>query len=146
MVKIQSASLLKRSTLYICAITVAVSSFFAVQNGNAGDGDRHGKRASVEQRVEHLNKKLNLTEQQKQQITTIFTEAEKLTAPDRDASKEQRKEQMEAWRAQREKINEQIAAVLTPEQKVQYEKMQAEQKEKMKERMEKRKDKKDSEG
>ena len=146
MVKIQSASLLKRSTLYICAVTVAVSSFFAVQNSTAGDGDRHGKRASVEQRVENLNKKLNLTEQQKQQITVIFTESDKLMEPNREATKEQRREQMQAWRAQREKINEQIVAVLTPEQKVQYEKMQAEQKEKMKERMEKRKEKKDSEG
>lgn len=146
MVKIQSASLLKRSTLYICAVTVTVSSFFAVQNGIAGEGDRHGKRVSVEQRVEHLNKKLNLTEQQKQQITVIFTEFDKRTTPDRDATKEQRREQMQEWRAQREKINDQIVAVLTPEQKVQYEKMQAEQKEKMKERMEKRKEKKDSEG
>lgn len=143
MVKSQRTPLLKRSTLYICAVTVAVSSFFAAQHGTAGEGGRHGKRAGVEKRVEHLNKKLNLTEQQKQQITAIFTEVEK-QAPqsDREAAKEQRKEQLEAWKAQREKVDSQIVAVLTPEQKAVYEKMQAERKEKMKERMEKRREKK----
>jgi Spy/CpxP family protein refolding chaperone len=147
MVKSLSTSLLKRSTLYICAITVAVSSFFAAQNSTAGGGDRHGKRANVEQRVEHLNKKLNLTEQQKQQITVIFREVEK-QAPqhDKDATREERRAQMEAWRAQREKVDSQIVAVLTPEQKATYEKMQAERKEKMKETMEKRKEKKDNQG
>lgn len=132
-------SLLKRPALYICAIAVAASSLFTVQDATAGG--RNGKRASVEKRVEHLDKKLSLTDDQKQKITAILAEADKQMEASREATKEERKKQREAWKAQRDAISSQIADVLTPEQKATYDTMKAEQQDRMKERMEKRKEK-----
>jgi len=78
----------------------------------------------VEKRVERLDKELSLTEEQKVEITKIYTEEMETMRKSKasrdenagqmdDAEKKSRHEQMEN---QRKEINARIEALLTPEQ------------------------------
>ena len=84
----------------------------------------------VEKRVERLNKHLNLTTEQKAEITRIYTEEmkarpermEKGERPD-EATMKAHHEQM---KAQRESTDAKIEALLTPEQAAKFAKMKTE--------------------
>ena len=78
------------------------------------DGGRH--RMSVENRVAQMTKELELTTDQQKKITAIYTESESK----RKSGERPTREQM---RAEFDKIDKQVTAVLTTSHKKMYEKM-----------------------
>lgn len=83
---------------------------------SAQRGNRNSQM-SVEKRVERLKKELNLTDNQVKQVTTLYTDFQKKMQSAEKGNREQ-------MRAEREKLNKQVEAVLTDEQKKSFEKMQ----------------------
>lgn len=83
---------------------------------SAQRGNRN-PQMSVEKRVERLKKELNLTDGQVKQVTTLYTDFQKKMQSAEKGNREQ-------MRAEREKLNKQVEAVLTDEQKKSFEKMQ----------------------
>jgi len=80
--------------------------------GKKGDGKR-GEGALAQRRLAQLDKELQLTADQKEQIKAIFA---KEVAAARDASSKDRKGALAA-------VQTQIRAVLTPEQQAKFDKM-----------------------
>jgi Spy/CpxP family protein refolding chaperone len=91
------------------------------------DGDGHGYGHDAKSFLEHLTKKLDLTQEQQDKILPII---------------EDKHQKMEALHNQMKEIRDQamgkIEAELTPDQQKKWEEMKAERKEKMKEYKEKR--------
>lgn len=69
---------------------------------------RHHKKSAAE-RVEHLNKRLNLTDEQAQKIESIFTEFDKEQEKIQDRNRDEMKKR-------RDKMDKEIEKVLTEEQ------------------------------
>lgn len=98
---------------------------------NDGECQRHQRGKMGEKLIE----KLELNDQQAEQVKNIFAEAKnEHSCREIDSKKESRKCMME----KREKVNEQISALLDDQQKAKFAKLQEERKEKWKERREKR--------
>jgi Spy/CpxP family protein refolding chaperone len=117
------------------------------------------KREHRKDAAKHLADKLNLTDQQKQQIKALreqfrndnaaaLTELKALREQMREAMKnkdkeaakalrEQMKAKMEALKPVREQLRKKIGAILTPEQREMVEKLRAERQEKREDRREK---------
>jgi Spy/CpxP family protein refolding chaperone len=89
---------------------------------------------NVERRLERMQKELGLTPDQSAQIKGIFDEGkgkmEELRANTALSQEDRRSKMMEM----REHENAKIKAVLTPEQKVKYEAMEAKMRERMRDR------------
>ena len=83
---------------------------------SAQKGNRR-PQMSVEKRVERLKKELNLTDDQVKQVTTLYTDFQKKMQSAEKGSREQ-------MCAERDKLNKQVEAVLTDEQKKSFKKMQ----------------------
>lgn len=97
----------------IIALAFAIILGAGTMSAQRGGGHQ---RMSVEDRVAHMAKELNLSNEQKQQITAIYkdfgTKRTEGTRPTR-----------EEMRAEMEKVNQKVNAVLTDEQKKKYEEM-----------------------
>lgn len=79
------------------------------------DGQRKGGNTRTpEQMVEKLDEKLNLTDEQEKQITTLYTDFFK-----QELSREERRTAMQ-------ELNKKIEALLTDEQKTAFEQMKKE--------------------
>ena len=96
---------------------------------NAQPQRRHGNpEQMVKQRVERMEKALNLTEAQKAEITKIYTAEMESMAKERPAKPEKGQKPDEAkmkamhekMKAQREATNAKIEALLTPEQATKF--------------------------
>lgn len=75
---------------------------------------KEGKNRTPEQMVEKLDKKLNLTDEQEKQITTLYSDFFK-----QDLSREERKSAMQ-------ELEKKITSLLTDEQKEAFEQMKKE--------------------
>lgn len=75
---------------------------------------KEGKTRTSEQMVEKLDKKLNLTDEQEKQITTLYSDFFK-----QDLSREERKSAMQ-------ELEKKITSLLTDEQKEAFEQMKKE--------------------
>lgn len=97
----------------IMAMLIAVS---MVQSISAQDNNRQRMtpQQRTEQRIQKMDKKLSLTDEQKSKIRDLYADFNKQKYP-----KEKRKEAME-------KLITDITAVLTPEQQVLYKQLQEE--------------------
>ncbi len=84
------------------------------QGGQGGRGER--KQMTVEQRVEQMQEKLKLTDEQCAEITKIMNDSPKAERGDREAMKKVMEEQ-----------NEKISEVLNKKQAKKWKKMQQEQ-------------------
>lgn len=98
--------------LFIMAL-IAVCGFGSM---SAQGGGR--QRMSVEEQVSNLKKELNLTDEQTEKVTALYTEFHK-------KMKEAGRESRETMRSEREKLDKSVEALLTDEQKAAFEKMQA---------------------
>lgn len=145
---------MKKMITALAAFTLVATVAFAHSEG--GHGGKRGHRG--EEFGEHFAQKLNLTDAQKAQLKTIhsqtreqnasFFEAMKQTRQDfraaREANDTARMESlegtMEAQRAQMKQIRDaerqRVLAILTPEQRTQYEQLKAEREAKMKQKRE----------
>ena len=74
------------------------------------------QRMTVEQTVEGLTKELSLTAEQQKKITAIYTDFDNKRKQNTDMSREQ-------MQAERDKLDKQVSALLTDEQKKKFETM-----------------------
>lgn len=109
----------------IMAMLIAV---FAGQSVSAQNNmrQRMSPEQRMEMRIDRLDKKLSLTDEQKTKIRELYTDFDK-----QQVSREQRREAME-------KLNTNIKAVLTADQQKLYDEMQKEMAERFKNRMPRR--------
>ncbi|MBO7609789.1 MAG: Spy/CpxP family protein refolding chaperone [Muribaculaceae bacterium] len=126
-----------KKTMFTMAIALTMA--FAVQAQDLAPrhpgGPRHdmSPEKMVKMRVERLDKELNLTAEQKQQITDLFTEEAKTMMKNHEKMRELQKESqanMEScgkeMQENHEKMNQKLESLLTPEQKEIYAKMKSE--------------------
>lgn len=91
---------------------VALVAMLGLQSADAQR--KGGNTRTPEQMVEKLDKKLNLTDEQEKQITTLYADFFK-----QELSREERKTAMQ-------ELNKKIEALLTDEQKTAFEQMKKE--------------------
>jgi hypothetical protein len=90
---------------------------------------------SPEERVETLGAKLNLSAEQKEKLLPVVArQQEQLQALASDTSMSRRKKMRELRDVQQE-TDEKVLAILTSEQKKQYQELRKEQKQKVRERL-----------
>lgn len=97
----------------IIALAFAIILGAGTMSAQRGGGNQ---RMSVEDRVANMAKELNLTDKQQKQITAIYKES-------RAKRTEGTRPTREEMRAEMEKVNQKVNAVLTDEQKKKFEKM-----------------------
>lgn len=98
---------MKKIALFAVALLLGADTMFAQQGGGR-------QRMSVEERVAQMSKELSLTAEQQQKITALYTDFE-------SKHKEGTRLDREQMRAEMEKFDQQVQAVLTDEQKKKYE-------------------------
>lgn len=74
------------------------------------------QRLTVEEQVGNLKKELNLTDEQTEKITVLYTDYRKKMQEAGEGSREK-------MRGEREKLDKQVEALLTDEQKTAFQKM-----------------------
>jgi Spy/CpxP family protein refolding chaperone len=93
--------------------------------GGPGGGEPGGRRVpSVDEQLDHLSQKLNLTDAQKPQIKTILQDQRDRMKQVMDSSTGPREENRSKMREIHEAAADKIRAVLTDEQKAKFDKMQ----------------------
>ena len=92
-------------------------------------------RMSVDDRVKQLTDQLTLTKDQADKVKTILTASQNDMQAMRDSLQGDREGMRKAMMEQRTKTNKAIAALLTDDQKVKYEKILKDQEEMMRQRM-----------
>ncbi|MFZ0477999.1 MAG: hypothetical protein WAL71_02530 [Terriglobales bacterium] len=94
--------------------------------GGPGEGQQHGGRAmpSVDEQLDHLSQKLNLTDAQKPQIKAILQDQHDQMKRVMDSSSGPSEENRSKMRDIHEAAASKIRAVLTEEQKAKFDKMQ----------------------
>ncbi|MGN0213827.1 MAG: hypothetical protein ACI4AH_03340 [Muribaculaceae bacterium] len=100
---------MKKILFFALAVMIGAGTMFAQR----GEGRQ---RMTVEQTVEGMTKELGLTAEQQKKITAIYTEHDN----NRKKNSNMTREQMQA---EREKLDKEVSAVLTDEQKKKYETM-----------------------
>ncbi|MGN0281907.1 MAG: Spy/CpxP family protein refolding chaperone [Prevotella sp.] len=95
-------------------VLVAAIALFSFGSMSAQRGGK--QRMTPEEQVERMSKELNLTSDQKKKITALYTDFQKK----REAAGQDSREQM---RTEREKLNKEVNALLTDEQKKKFESM-----------------------
>ncbi|MCM1313354.1 MAG: Spy/CpxP family protein refolding chaperone [Bacteroides sp.] len=103
---------MRKIALLAVVAFLGVGSMFA-QRGNGRP------RMTVEQQVERMKTELSLTDEQTKQVTDLYTDFQKKMQGTERGDREQ-------MRAEREKLEKQVEALLTDEQKTAYKKLQAE--------------------
>jgi Spy/CpxP family protein refolding chaperone len=91
------------------------------------------RRRGFEGYLERLKAELNLTPEQTAKIQKILNSAQKQAELDRQKYQGDREAMLKAMRERWEKIDKEIEAVLTKEQKAKYEKIKKERQERMRE-------------
>lgn len=79
-----------------------------------------GSYKIAESRIEHLTEALDLNNEQQKRIEEIFAKSKNLPRPERKGSRGEWEERRRMMRNQFQKMNEEIEAVLTPEQKEKF--------------------------
>jgi len=119
----------KSSVLFLAvAFAFATLSLAAVaQNAGEGQGTRHGM-PSVDERVQHLTKMLNLSSDQQAKVKTILEEQrDQMTALKGDTSMSQQ-DRRAKFQLIHQDAQQKIEGVLTDEQKTKFEQMHAQHK------------------
>ncbi|MCL6260063.1 DUF4890 domain-containing protein [Aquiflexum sp. TKW24L] len=128
-----------KKLLMIAAIfTMTFAGAFA-QRGHGGSKSGQQKESMTpEQRAEKMTTKmtdeLSLSEDQKQKIYDINLENAQKRQAQREAMQEEHKAKRAAMQAQNQVQNEQIVAVLTPDQKTKWEEVKKENRKEIRER------------
>ncbi len=114
----------------LCALAIAIAccgsvlfaqDTMAPNQGQSAGAGHHGMMISPDQRLQHMTKTLNLTEDQQQKIKPILEqEQQQMQSLHQDTSMSQ-PDRMSKMREMRQSTNEQIKAVLTPDQQKKWE-------------------------
>jgi len=97
-----------------------------------GRGMGHRSMESVDDQIKHLSKKLNLTDDQQAKLKPIFEDQRKQMAVIHNDSSLSREDRFSKMQALRQSSDAQIKSVLNEEQQKSFDKMRAEQQERMK--------------
>jgi protein CpxP len=92
---------------------------------------RHGRQADPQQQVNRLGKRLNLTEDQKNQILPILTDRQQQMKSIHDDSSVPQQDRRAKMRSLWEDSDAKIKAVLNDDQKQKYDQMQQQRRERM---------------
>jgi len=92
----------------------------------SGPGQMAHHMPSVDDQLDHLSSKLNLTDAQKPQVKTILQDQQDQMAKLMSNNSSSREEMHAKMRDIHEKSNSKIRAILTDDQKAQFDKMQSE--------------------
>lgn len=135
---------------FVTAFALGILAVLSVVTVHTAEASQHRKNRQIDipQYMERLDKTLSLTEQQRQQITSLLEEKQSQAQAkreeaqkQRDASKEERAKMREERKklreerkkervAQHEELHNKIASLLTPEQREKFEQMKANRKSK----------------
>ena len=110
---------MKKMTQWVAVVAGAVLAVAAVRTVAVAD-ESAAKGDRIQHRVERMKERLSLSDDQARQIEQLFRDARQQWQSD------QTKPDRETMRARREKMNEQIKSILTPEQQQKYEQMRKE--------------------
>jgi protein CpxP len=104
------------------------------QQSGPGMGRGMGRRPmeSVDDQIKHLSKKLNLSDDQQAKLKPIFEERHKQMEQIHNDSSLSREDRFSKMQALRQSSDTQIKSVLTEEQQKNFDKMRAEQQDRMK--------------
>ncbi len=97
-----------------------------------GHGMGHGPMGSVDDQIKHLSKKLNLTDDQQAKLKPILEDQRKQMEAIHSDSSLSREDRFSKMQALRQSSDAQIKGVLNEEQQKNFDKMRAEQQERMK--------------
>ena len=123
-----------------CAVVVIGLMFAAMpalaQEGGpgGGGGHRHGRMMSPEERTEHLSQALNLSDDQKGKVLSIFQDEQKQMEAVRSDSSLSRDDRWSKMREIHQNTTTQIKGTLNPDQAKKFDEMQ----QRMEERREQR--------
>ena len=113
---------MKKMTQWAAVVAGAFLAVAAVRTVAAEDNA--GKGADrMQHRLERMKERLNLNDDQTRQIQQLFQEAHQQWEADRSSQTRPDKATMQA---RRDKMNEQIKSILTPDQQQKYEQMKKE--------------------
>ncbi len=117
---------MKKTILIVLMAIVASSTVMTAQDTDQG-GERRGPNPEkrIEKQVKRLDKKLQLTEEQKQQMKEFYGEFDK-------AQKARMEQAKRAEMKDREILNSKIKSILTEEQKAKFDEMKDKEKEMLK--------------
>jgi protein CpxP len=97
-----------------------------------GRGMGHGPMGSVDDQIKHLSKKLNLTDDQQAKLKPILEDQRKQMEAIHSDSSLSREDRFSKMQALRQSSDAQIKGVLNEEQQKNFDKMRAEQQDRMK--------------
>lgn len=119
-------------------LTMTYAGAFAQRGQDNRKGGQQKEMQTSEQRAEKITAKmteeLGLSEDQKQKIHQINLENAQKRQVQREAMQEEQKAKRTAMQAQNKVQNEQIEAILTPEQKIKWEEVKKENRKEIQER------------
>ncbi len=114
-------------TLFMALATVVfVQAQQGPPDGEGGGGGQRGKAPSVEDRLERMQKDLDLTDDQVAKIKPILEDMQKQMEALRESSSGDREKSMEAMKKLMDSEEEKISALLTDEQKTKLAEMKKE--------------------
>lgn len=110
---------MKKMTQWMAVVAGAVLAVAAVRTAVRAD-ENAAKADRIQHRVERMKERLSLTDDQARQLEQVFRDAHQQWQSD------QTRPDRETMRARREKMNEQIKSILTPDQQQKWEQMRKE--------------------
>lgn len=125
---------MKRSIFHSCTMLLVLNAGLALSLAQAPDGDVARQMPSPDQVVAKMSEKLNLTDEQKTQITPIIADRQQKMEALRADTSTDRREKGQKMRAIYQDSDTKIKAVLTDDQKQKYEAMEQQARSQMKQR------------
>lgn len=110
---------MKKMTQWVAVVAGAVLAVAAVRTAVLAD-ESAAKGDRIQHRVERMKERLGLSDDQARQLEQVFHDAHQQWQSD------QARPDQETMRARREKMNEQIKSILTPDQQQKWEQMRKE--------------------
>lgn len=112
-------------TLLLFAALLLVGPLSQANAQNMRRGEQHMNRPSVEERIDRLDARLDLTDEQEEQIARLMESGQKAGRAWHEANPDATREEMHAWRDQhRESMHSAIGALLSDEQRTEWKAMQ----------------------
>lgn len=94
-------------------------------------GRHHGQMPSVDERVQHLTKKLNLNDDQQAKVKSILEDQQKQMASLRQDTSLSQQDRRSKFKDIHQDTMQKVRGVLNPDQQKQFDQMQAKRKERM---------------
>jgi len=108
--------------LLVCSTTAIAQDNTNNPSSSSSSGRKGGKRGfpTVEERLDHMTKELNLTDDQKPKVKSALEDQRKELQGIRDLSQDERREK---FRTSQKDLDKKLKDILTPEQYTKYEAM-----------------------